>query len=38
MFAQFVRPWRSEADLVVDGSQAIDDELSRVGDWLQARI
>ena len=38
MFAQFVRPWRSEADLVVDGSQAIDDELVRVGDWLQARI
>lgn len=38
MFAQFVRPWRSDADLVVDGSQAIDDELVRIGDWLQARI
>tara|TARA_X000000950_G_scaffold198567_1_gene239170 strand:+ start:1288 stop:1842 length:555 start_codon:yes stop_codon:yes gene_type:complete len=38
MFAQFVAPWRSEADLVIDGSQTIDDELSRVGDWLQARI
>ena len=38
MFAQFVAPWRSEADLVIDGSQTIDDELSRVGNWLQARI
>ena len=38
MFTQFVAPWRSEADLVIDGSQTIDDELSRVGDWLQARI
>lgn len=38
MFAQFVGPWRSEADLVIDGSQAIDDELARVGDWLRARI
>ena len=38
MFAQFVAPWLSEADLVIDGSQTIDDELSRVGDWLQALI
>ena len=38
MFAQFVAPWRSEADLVIDGSQTIADELSRVGDWLQALI
>ncbi|HCG95402.1 MAG TPA: uridine kinase [Halieaceae bacterium] len=38
MFAQFVAPWRSEADLVIDGSQTIDDELSRVGGWLQALI
>ncbi len=38
MYAQFVAPWRSEADLVCDGSQTIDDELPRVGDWLQARM
>ena len=38
MFAQFVAPWRSEADLIIDGSHTIDDEISRVGDWLQARI
>ena len=38
MFAQFVAPWRPQADLVIDGSQTIDDELSRVGDWLQARM
>jgi uridine kinase len=38
MFTQFVAPWRPQADLVVDGSQTIDDELSRVGDWLQARM
>ena len=38
MFAQFVAPWRSEADLIIDGSHSLDDELSRVGDWLQARI
>ena len=38
MFAQFVAPWRSEANLVIDGSQTMDVELSRVGDWLQARI
>ena len=38
MFAQFVAPWRSEADLVIDERQTIDDELHRVGDWLQARI
>ena len=38
MFAQFVAPWRPQADLEIDGSQTIDDELSRVGDWLQARI
>ena len=38
MFAQFVAPWRSEAELVIDGSQTIDIEISRVGDWLQARI
>ena len=38
MFTQFVAPWRSEADLVIDGSQTIDDELSRIGDWLQALI
>lgn len=38
MFAQFVAPWCSEADLVIGGSQTIGDELSRVGDWLQARI
>lgn len=38
MFAQFVAPWRSEADLIIDGSHTVDDELSRVGDWLQARI
>ena len=36
MFTQFVAPWRPQADLVIDGSQTIDDELSRVGDWLQA--
>ena len=28
----------SEAVLVINGSQTIDDELSRVGDWLQARM
>ena len=38
MFAQFVAPWRSEADLVIDGSQTIDAELNRVGAWLQARV
>ncbi|MEC8159342.1 MAG: uridine kinase [Pseudomonadota bacterium] len=38
MFSQFVAPWRSDADLVIDGSQTIDNELSRVGDWLQARM
>ena len=38
MFSQFVAPWRSKADLIIDGSQTIDDELSRVGDWLQARM
>ena len=38
MFAQFVAPWRSEADLVIDERQTTDDELHRVGDWLQARI
>lgn len=38
MFEQFVAPWRSEADLVIDGSQTIDDELSRVRDWFQARV
>ena len=38
MFAQYVAPWRSEADLVIDGSQTIDDELSRVRKWLQARM
>ena len=38
MFAQFVAPWRPQADLVINGSQTIDDELSRVGDWLQARM
>ena len=38
MFVQFVAPWLSEADLVIDGSQTIDNELSRVGDWLQALI
>ena len=38
MFAQFVAPWFSEADLVIDGSQTIDDELSRISDWLQALI
>ena len=38
MFAQFVAPWLSEADLVIDGSVAIDEELSRIGNWLQALI
>lgn len=38
MFAQFVAPWRPQADLVIDGSQTIDDELSRLSDWLQARM
>ena len=38
MFAQFVAPWLSEADLVIDGSEAIDEEVSRVGDWLKALI
>ena len=38
MFLQFVRPWRSEAHLVIDGSQSFDDELARVAEWLQARI
>lgn len=38
MFAQFVAPWLSEADLVIDGSEAIDEELSRIGEWLQALI
>ena len=38
MFAQFVAPWRSEADLIIDGSHTIGDEPSRVVDWLQARI
>ena len=37
MFTQFVAPWRPQADLVIDGRQTIDDELSHVGDWLQAR-
>ena len=37
MFAQFVAPWRSEADLVVDGSRAIDHELAKVIDWLSER-
>ena len=37
MFAQFVAPWRSKADLVIDGGQATDDDLARVGEWLQAR-
>ena len=38
MFAQFVAPWLSKADLVIDGSEAIDEEVSRVGDWLKALI
>ena len=39
MFVRFVAPWRSDADLVIDGSQTIDDEQrSRVRDWLQARV
>ena len=38
MFAQFAAPWLSEADLVIDGSEAIDEEVSRVGDWLKALI
>ena len=38
MFAQFVAPWLSEADLVIDGSEAIDEELCRIGEWLQALI
>lgn len=38
MYAQFVAPWRFEADLVSDGSQTVDEELPRVGNWLQTRI
>ena len=38
MFAQFVAPWLSKADLVIDGSEAIDEELSRIDEWLQALI
>jgi uridine kinase len=37
MFAEFVRHWRSEAHLVVDGSRAIDHELAKVIDWLSER-
>ena len=38
MYAQFVAQWRFEADLVSDGSQTVDEELPRVGNWLQTRI
>ena len=37
MFAEFVRHWRSEAHLVVDGSRAIDHELAKVIHWLSER-
>ena len=37
MFAEFVRHWRSEAHLVVDGSRAIDHELAKVIHGLSER-